>query len=81
MVLNKGSKMDVLQRSDAILKAVFGEKIEEGLEDSFSVFNSTGNNSGKIYLPTSVSLQPLVDANLPFYWEPDVRETKVVIHY
>jgi len=81
MVVNKGSKMSVDRRSDAILAAIFGEDRGEGLEDSFSVFNSTGNNSGKIYLPTSVSLQPLVDANLPFYWEPDVRETKVVIHY
>lgn len=81
MVNNQGCMMNVVQRSDAILKAVFGEKTEEGLEDSFSVFNSAGNNTGKIYLPIHICLKGLVDANLPFKWSHDVRETKVVIFY
>ncbi len=81
MVNNQGNKMNVVERSDAILKAVFGEKMEEGLEESFSVFNSAGNNTGKIYLPIHICLKGLVDANLPFRWDHDIRETKVVIHY
>lgn len=81
MVNNQGTKMNVVERSDAILKAVFGEKMEEGLEESFSVFNSAGNNTGKIYLPIHICLKGLVDANLPFRWDHDIRETKVVIHY
>lgn len=75
-------KLSVTERGDMILKAVFGEeKMEEGLEESFSVFNSHGNDVGKIYLPTHISLKGLVDANLPFRWDHDVRESKVVIHY
>ncbi len=82
MIINEDCKISVADRSDAILTAIFGEqKGEEGLESEFSVFNSQPNNSGKIYLSIHQSLKGLVDATLPFKWSPDVRETKVVIHY
>lgn len=82
MIVNQGCKISVAVRGDAILTAIFGEqKNEEGMDSEFAVFNSQSNNCGKIYLSIHTSLQTLVDAELPFKWVPDVRETKVVIHY
>lgn len=78
--MNAGSKLSVAERADQILDVLFGATRDE-LTESFSVFNSHGNNTGKIYLPLSVCLKGLVDANLPFRWDHDVREMKVVIFY
>ncbi len=83
MIVNPNCTVSVVQRSDAILAAIFGEqKNEEDMGDSVGgVFNSPNNNCGKIYLSIHQSLKGLVDAELPFKWVPDVRESKVVIHY
>lgn len=82
MIVNPNCSTTVAQRSDAILTAIFGEqKNEEGLDSEFAVFNSVQNDCGKIYLSIHQSLKGLVDTTLPFKWIPDVRETKVVIHY
>lgn len=74
-------KLSIFEKSEMLLNVIFGENEEKLLEEPFSVFNSVWNNCGKIYLPITQSLEALGNSNLPFSWEYDVRETKVVIYY
>ena len=71
------------ERSNKILDLIFGHGDHCDLNDQFSVFNSCGNNCGKIYLPLNVSLEPLVAAQhtLGFNVQAEVRQNKVVLHY
>ena len=71
---------NVVDRSDKILSIIFSGQ-QDHMEESFSVFNSIGNNTGKIYLPLTVSLKPLMEANLGFHIDAEVRQSKVVLHY
>ena len=71
------------ERSNKILDLIFGHGDHCDLNDQFSVFNSLGNNCGKIYLPLSVSLEHLVaqQDKLGFDIHAEVRQNKVVLHY
>lgn len=71
------------ERANKILDLVFGHGNHYELNDRFSVFNSLGNNCGKIYLPLNVSLEPLVAAQhtLGFNVQAEVRQNKIVLHY
>ena len=73
----------VFERSNKILDLIFGHHDKGEMNDQFAVFNSCGNNCGKIYLPLTVSLEPLVKAknSLGFNVQAEVRETKVVLYY
>ena len=71
------------ERSNKILDLIFGHGDHCDLNDQLSVFNSIGNNCGKIYLPLNVSLEPLVAAQhtLGFSVQAEVRQNKIVLHY
>ena len=71
------------ERSEKILDLVFSQNTKDEMNDVFAVFNSCGNNSGKIYLPLNVSLEHLVAAQhtLGFNVQAEVRQNKVVLHY